>query len=36
MPYPMNIMLPFMNMEEMLGGDLENGLKNLKNILEKN
>jgi uncharacterized protein YndB with AHSA1/START domain len=36
MSYPMNIMLPFLNMEEMLGSDLENGLKNLKNILEKN
>ena len=36
MPYPMNVMLPFMNMEEMLGGDLEKGLQNLKNVLEKN
>lgn len=36
MPYPMNVMLPFMNMDEMLGGDLEKGLQNLKAILEKN
>jgi hypothetical protein len=34
MPYPMNLMLPIMNMEEMLGKDLENGLKNLKSNLE--
>ncbi|RYZ97659.1 MAG: polyketide cyclase [Sphingobacteriaceae bacterium] len=35
MPYPMNIMQLFMNMEEMIGGDLQIGLNNLKNILEK-
>lgn len=35
MPYPMNIMLLFMNMEEMIGADLEEGLINLKVILEK-
>lgn len=35
MPYPINIMLPFMNMEEMLGKDLQDGLKNLKAVLEK-
>ncbi len=35
MKYPMNIMLLFMNMEEMIGKDLEIGLNNLKNILEK-
>lgn len=35
MNYPMNVMLPFMNMEEMLGKDLQDGLNNLKNILEK-
>jgi hypothetical protein len=34
MHYPMNLMLPIMNMEEMLGKDLENGLKNLKSNLE--
>jgi len=35
MKYPMNIFLLFMNMEEMIGKDLEIGLNNLKNILEK-
>lgn len=35
MPYPMNIMMLFMNMEEMIGADLEEGLKNLKVVLEK-
>jgi hypothetical protein len=35
MSYPMNLMLPIMNMEEMLGKDLENGLKNLKFNLEE-
>jgi len=35
MNYPMNIMLLFMNMEKMLGNDLETGLKNLKAVLEK-
>lgn len=35
MPYPMNVMLPFMNMEEMLGKDLQDGLNNLKAVLEK-
>ena len=34
MNYPMNIMLLFMNMENMLGKDLEAGLVNLKNIME--
>lgn len=34
MPYPMNIMLLFMDMEEMLGKDLEKGLENLKVELE--
>ncbi|MFH1119485.1 MAG: SRPBCC family protein [Bacteroidota bacterium] len=34
MPYPMNLMLLFMDMEGMLGGDLEQGLTNLKNVLE--
>jgi hypothetical protein len=33
-PYPMNLMLAFMNMDEMLGKDLETGLKNLKAIQE--
>ena len=35
MPYPMNLMLPIMNMEEMLGKDLQDGLNNLKAVLEK-
>jgi hypothetical protein len=34
MPYPMNIMMPFMNMEKMLGDDLEKGLADLKVVLE--
>ncbi len=34
MPYPMNIMMLFMNMEEMVGGDLQTGLNNLKKVLE--
>lgn len=35
MCYPMNLMMPFMNMDKMLGGDLQTGLDNLKMILEK-
>lgn len=35
MPYPMNFFLLFMDMEEMLGGDLEKGLENLKKQIEK-
>ena len=35
MKYPMNFMLLFMNMEKMIGTDLEIGLTNLKNVLEK-
>ncbi|MEO8147471.1 MAG: SRPBCC family protein [Bacteroidia bacterium] len=35
MPYPMNLMLLFMNMDKMLGNDLQTGLTNLKGILEK-
>lgn len=34
-PYPMNLMMPFMNMEEMLGNDFSKGLENLKTILEQ-
>lgn len=34
MNYPMNLMLLFMDMEKMIGGDLETGLNNLKSILE--
>jgi hypothetical protein len=35
MKYPMNLMLLFMNMEEMVGNDLATGLQNLKTNLEK-
>lgn len=35
MNYPMNIMLLFMNMEKMIGNDLQTGLDTLKVILEK-
>jgi hypothetical protein len=35
MPYPFNLMGALMNMEEILGSDLEKGLKNLKMLLEK-
>jgi hypothetical protein len=35
MKYPMNLMLLFMNMEKMVGNDLEKGLQNLKALLEK-
>ena len=34
MKYPMNLMLLFMDMEKMLGSDLETGLNNLKTVLE--
>ncbi len=34
MKYPMNLMLLFMNMEKMIGDDLESGLKKLKEVLE--
>ena len=35
MNYPMNIICVFMNMDKTLGTDLQTGLDNLKNILEK-
>lgn len=35
MKYPMNLMLLAMDMEKMLAPDLQNGLNNLKGILEK-
>jgi hypothetical protein len=35
MKYPMNLMLVCMNMDEMLGKDLETGLVNLKAVMEK-
>lgn len=34
MPIPMNIMLLFMDMDETLGKDLQQGLNNLKDVLE--
>jgi hypothetical protein len=34
MPYPMNLMLLFMDMEESIRNDLLTGLNNLKGILE--
>ena len=34
MPRPMNLMLLFMNMEELVGSDYDTGLENLKEILE--
>jgi uncharacterized protein YndB with AHSA1/START domain len=35
MNYPMNIMMAFMDIEEMLGDDFSTGLSNLKAIMEK-
>ncbi|WP_026730746.1 SRPBCC family protein [Flavobacterium denitrificans] len=35
MPYPWNAMLPIMNMDEMIGKDLQKGLDNLKQKMEK-
>jgi uncharacterized protein YndB with AHSA1/START domain len=35
MKYPSNVIQLFMNMEKMLGNDLQTGLNNLKNNLEK-
>ena len=35
MQYPMNTMLLFMDMEQMLGSQLDSGLINLKAVLEK-
>jgi hypothetical protein len=34
-PYPFNVMILFMNLDEDLGPDLDKGLNNLKEILEK-
>jgi uncharacterized protein YndB with AHSA1/START domain len=34
MNYPMNLLLLFMNMEEMIGSQLQEGLNSLKDILE--
>jgi uncharacterized membrane protein len=35
MPYPMNLMLPMMRMDQMIGNDLQKGLDNLKVKMEK-
>lgn len=35
MDYPMNLMLPILQMEKLIGNDLQTGLENLKIILEK-
>lgn len=34
-PYPMNIMMPMMKMDQMIGNDLQKGLENLKVKMEK-
>ncbi|MFH7000496.1 SRPBCC family protein [Flavobacterium bizetiae] len=34
-PYPMNIMLPMMKMDQMIGNDLQKSLENLKDKLEE-
>ena len=34
-PYPMNIMLPMMKMDQMIGNDLQKGLENLKTKMEQ-
>lgn len=36
MQYPFNFMALFMDLEQMIGDDLQTGLANLKSILEKN
>lgn len=36
MDYPMNLMMLFMDFEEMIGDDLQTGLMQLKTVLEKN
>lgn len=35
MPYPMNLMIPIMGIEDLIGDDLQIGLNNLKLLLEK-
>jgi len=35
MNYPMNLMMLFVNMENMIGEDLSTGLANLKSVMEK-
>ncbi|MEL1255263.1 SRPBCC family protein [Flavobacterium sp. DGU38] len=34
MPYPMNMMLPVMKMDQIIGDDLQKGLENLKTKME--
>jgi hypothetical protein len=34
--YPFNLMLPFMNMDKVIGDDLQIGLNNLKELMEQN
>ncbi|KRD63594.1 polyketide cyclase [Flavobacterium sp. Root935] len=34
-PYPTNIMLPMLRLDQMIGKDLQKGLENLKNIMEE-
>jgi hypothetical protein len=36
MNYPMNLVLLFMNMDKVLGADMDESLQNLKSILESN
>ncbi|MDQ8014523.1 MAG: hypothetical protein REI96_18890 [Flavobacterium nitrogenifigens] len=33
-PYPTNIMLPLLRMDQMIGNDLQKGLENLKDKME--
>lgn len=35
MSYPFNVMLPFINLDTQLGSQLQEGLKNLKGIMEE-
>lgn len=35
-PYPTNIMLPMLKMDQMIGNDLQKGLENLKDKMEEN
>lgn len=35
LPYPFNVLRLVMNLDKMIGADLETGLSNLKNVLEK-
>ena len=34
-PYPMNVMMPMMKMDKMIGKDLQKGLENLKTKMEQ-